>query len=78
MIHEYFERFITTEKQKQFDTDFFQDAEAYEAWDEIDFKSDEEILGEQTFLIKAEDMKAYAMGAPPHLLDNGRFLVHRS
>jgi len=71
MSHENFERFFTTEKQKQFGTDFFQDVEAYEAWDEIDFESDEEILGEQTFLIKAEDMKAYAMGA----LDDNPLMV---
>ncbi|UCD58363.1 MAG: MaoC family dehydratase [Candidatus Hydrogenedentota bacterium] len=57
-----FEKFFKTEKQRQFDTDFFKDAENYEAWDEIDFESEEEISGEQTFLIKAEDMKFFAEG----------------
>ena len=60
MIHDKFRPYITTEKQEQFASDFFQDAEVYEAWDEIDFESEEEIEGEQTFLIKAEDMKSYA------------------
>lgn len=57
-----FERFLKTEKQKQFGTDFFADAEDYEAWDDIDFESQEEAVGEQTFVIKAEDMEAYAEG----------------
>jgi acyl dehydratase len=56
------ERFFETEKQRQFDTDFFKDAEYYEAWDEIDFEAEGEIPGEQTFEIKAEDMKFYAAG----------------
>ena len=60
------ERFFETEKQRQFDTDFFKDAEHYEAWDEIDFESKEEIPGEQTFEIKAEDMKFYAAGVLDH------------
>ena len=57
-----FERFFRTEKHRRFDTNFFRDAESYEAWDEIDFESGEEIPGEQTFTIKAEDMKFYAEG----------------
>jgi acyl dehydratase len=57
------EQFFKTEKQRQFDTDFFKGAENYEAWDEIDFDSQEEIPGEQTFTIKAEDMKFYAEAA---------------
>jgi len=57
-----FERFFETEKQRQFSTDFFADAEDYETWEVIDFDSKEEIPGEQTFEIKAEDMKYYASG----------------
>ena len=60
MSRQNFERFFKTEKHRQFDTDFFKDAEDYEAWDEIDFESDEEIPGEQTYTITAEDMKFYA------------------
>ncbi|MBI5115862.1 MaoC family dehydratase [Candidatus Poribacteria bacterium] len=60
MSRQDFEKFFKTEKQRQFDTDFFKEAENYEAWDEIDFESGEEILGEQTFTIKAEDMKFFA------------------
>ena len=58
-----FPRFFETEKQGQFDTNFFIDAEDYEAWDDIDFTTDEEIPGEATFEIKAEDMKYFAAGA---------------
>ncbi|MCP4372764.1 MAG: MaoC family dehydratase [Deltaproteobacteria bacterium] len=60
MDHINFERFFTTEKQREFVTDFTEDAEHYESWEEINFDSQEEIPGEQTFTIKAEDMKAYA------------------
>lgn len=60
MSRQDFKRFFRTEKQRQFDTDFFKDAENYEAWDEIDFESEVEIPGEQSFVIKAEDMKYYA------------------
>ncbi len=60
MSKQEFERFFGTEKHRQFDTDFFKEAENYEAWDEIDFESDEEIPGEQTYTITAEDMKFYA------------------
>jgi acyl dehydratase len=66
-----FDRFFKTEKQRQFNTDFFRDAEEYEAWDDIDFETQEEILGENTFLIQAEDMKAYADG----VLDNNRLMI---
>ncbi|MFX0200464.1 MAG: MaoC family dehydratase [Candidatus Hodarchaeota archaeon] len=66
-----FERFFKTEKQKQFGTDFFADAEDYEAWEEIHFGSQEEIPGEQTFVITAEDMKAYAEG----VLDNNPLMI---
>lgn len=60
MSRQNFEQFFETEKQRVFDTDFFKEAENYEAWDEIDFESEEEIPGEQTFEIKAEDMRYYA------------------
>lgn len=58
-----FERFFKTEKQRKFGTDFFMDAENYEVWDEIDFSKIEEVEGERTFEIKAEDMKFYAEAA---------------
>jgi len=66
-----FKRFFKTEKQRQFDTDFFSNAEDYESWDEIDFESQEETPGEQTFLIKSEDMKAYAEG----VLDDNPLMI---
>jgi acyl dehydratase len=57
------ERFFETEKQREFSTDFFEDAEDYEVWEAIDFETEDEIPGERTFEIKAEDMKFYAAGA---------------
>jgi acyl dehydratase len=60
MSRQKFERFFQTEKHRQFETDFFKDAENYEAWDEIDFESGEEIPGEQTYTVTAEDMEFYA------------------
>ncbi len=66
-----FARFFATEKQKVFRTDFFQDAEHYEVWDEIDFSNLEEVDGEKTFEIKAEDMIYYAQGC----LDDNPFMV---
>ena len=75
MSRQNFERFFRTEKQRQFDTDFFKEADNYEAWDEIDFESPEEIPGEQTFQITAEDMKYYAeavLDDNPLLNDEGK------
>jgi acyl dehydratase len=66
-----FERFFETEKQAIFGTDFFADAEDYEAWDEIDFESEKEIPGEQTFEVRAEDMKYYAAG----VLDDNPLMI---
>jgi acyl dehydratase len=60
MGRDYFSKYIETEKQRLFDTDFFKDAESYEVWEEIDFENLEEVDGEQTFEIKAEDMKYFA------------------
>jgi acyl dehydratase len=56
------QKFFRTDKQYRFDTDFFTEAENYEVWDEIDFSDLEEVDGENTFEIKAEDMKFYAEG----------------
>lgn len=56
----FFLKYIKTEKQKVFDTNFFKDADSYEVWDEIDFSDLKEVDGEQTFEIKAEDIKFYS------------------
>ncbi len=53
-------KYFKTEKQQQFSTNFFTDAENYEVWDEIDFSNLQEAAGENTFTIKAEDLKFYA------------------
>jgi len=58
--HHELAKYFTTEKQQQFSTNFFTDAENYEVWDEIDFSNLEEADGENTFTIKAEDLKFYA------------------
>ena len=54
--------YLKTEKQKSFGYDFRQNAEEYEAWDEVKFEEGVEYEGENTYEIKAEDMKAYAEG----------------
>lgn len=53
-------KYFKTEKQQQFSTNFFTGAENYEVWDEIDFSNLEKVDGQNTFTIKAEDMKYYA------------------
>ena len=60
MDKDFFSRYIRTEKQKKFDTDFFRNAESYEVWDEIDFSNLTEVDGEQVFEVKAEDIKYFA------------------
>jgi acyl dehydratase len=61
--HKDLAKYFTTEKHHQFSTDFFTDAEDYEVWDEVDFTDLEEADGENTFTIKAEDLKFYAEGS---------------
>ncbi|MGD0277547.1 MAG: MaoC family dehydratase [Syntrophales bacterium] len=72
MNKDFFSKYIQTEKQRQFDTDFFKNAESYEVWEEIDFSNLTEVEGEQEFEIKAEDMKYFAeavMDDNPLLMD---------
>jgi|GEM_PF-214275 len=64
-------KYFKTEKQQQFSTNFFTDAENYEVWDEIDFSNLQEADGENTFTIKAEDLKFYAESC----LDNNPYLT---
>jgi acyl dehydratase len=64
-------KYFKTEKQQQFSTNFFTDAENYEVWDEIDFSNLKEADGENTFTIKAEDLKAYAESC----LDNNPYMT---
>lgn len=60
--HKELAKYFKTEKHYQFSTNFFTDAESYEVWDEIDFSNMTEVDGENTFTIKAEDLKFYAEG----------------
>ncbi|OPL14272.1 MAG: hypothetical protein AVO39_09365 [delta proteobacterium MLS_D] len=69
--HSELAKYFKTEKQHEFSTDFFADAEIYEVWDEIDFAEQDEVACENTFTIKPEDMKYYAEGC----LDNNPFMV---
>jgi len=64
-------KYFETEKQQEFDTDFFTNAENYEVWDEVDFTNLQEAEGENTFTIKAEDLKFYAEGC----LDNNPYMT---
>jgi len=64
-------KYFKTEKQQQFSTNFFTDAENYEVWDEIDFTNLQEADGQNTFTIKAEDMKFYAESC----LDNNPYMT---
>ena len=54
------EKFVKTDKQKKFSNNFFADAEDYEAWEDINFDNVQEIDGENTYEIKAEDLKSFA------------------
>lgn len=65
-------KYFTTEKHQQFSTNFFLDAEAYEVWEEIDFADLKEADGENTFTIKAEDLKFYAEG----VLDDNPYMIN--
>jgi acyl dehydratase len=80
-------KYFRTEKHGRFGTDFFEDAEHYEAWDEIDFSDVREVPGERTFHITAEDAKFFAEAAldtHPMMLDeeharrspHGELFVH--
>jgi acyl dehydratase len=63
MSHADLAKYFKTEKHFNFSTDFFTHAENYEVWDEIDFSDLTEVDGENTFEIKAEDLKFYAEGS---------------
>ena len=69
--HKELAKYFKTEKHHQFSTNFFTDAENYEVWDEIDFSNLKEVDGENTFTIKAEDLKFYAEGC----LDNNPYMT---
>jgi acyl dehydratase len=51
---------LRTEKQKAFDYDFFDKAEEYETWEDVDF--DMVYEGERTFRVETEDITAYSRG----------------
>ncbi len=55
------EKHVSTEKQKELETDFIKDAEEYEVWDEVEIGK--EYDGARTFKIKKEDLKDFAIGA---------------
>ena len=56
--YERLNRFVTTEKQKGFERNFFVDAEKYEIWEEV--KVGAEYKAEKSFEVKAEDIKAFS------------------
>lgn len=56
----YVEDFLTTNKQKAFEYDFFKKAEGYEKWETVDFDGVYEI--DRTFTVEVEDIKSYSEG----------------
>jgi acyl dehydratase len=70
--HHELAKYFKTEKHHQFSTNFFTHAENYEVWDEIDFSNLEEVDGENTFTIKAEDLTFYAEGC----LDDNPYMTN--
>ncbi len=63
MKNKQFAKYFCTEKHDRFSTDFFADAEHYEVWEEIDFSNLQEVEGENTYEIKAEDAIFFAEAA---------------
>ncbi|MEW5735542.1 MAG: MaoC family dehydratase [Thermodesulfobacteriota bacterium] len=69
-----FEKYFCTDKHREFSTDFFSDAEAYEVWEEIDFSNLAEVEGENTFTITADDARFFAeasLFSHPMMTDEG-------
>jgi 3-hydroxybutyryl-CoA dehydratase len=58
MKYEHLNKYISTEKQKDFERNFFVNAEQYEVWDEV--KIGEEYEAIRKFEVKAEDIKAFS------------------
>ena len=52
--------FLTTKKQKEFEYDFFRNADEYETWDDVDFERVYE--SDKTFTVEAEDIKSFSEG----------------
>jgi len=69
--HKDLAKYFKTEKHYQFSTNFFSDADKLEIWEEIDFSDLREVDCENTFTIKAEDLKFYAEGC----LDDNPYLT---
>ena len=61
------QKYFCTTKHHEFSTDFFADAESYEVWEEIDFSTIEEVEGQRSFTITAEDARFFAEASlTPH------------
>ena len=54
------EDFLNTKKQKAFEYDFFNRAEGYETWEDVDFDGLYDI--DKTFIVEVEDIKNYSEG----------------
>lgn len=54
------EDFITTKKQKEFESDFLKNSENYQSWDDVDF--DQIWENDLRFTIEEEDIKYYSEG----------------
>jgi len=58
MKYEHLNRYLSTEKQKNFERNFFLNVEEYEVWDEVEIGKEYE--AERRFEVKTEDIKAYS------------------
>jgi acyl dehydratase len=58
MRYDHLDKFVTTSKQKDFERDFFANAEQYEIWDEVQIGQEYE--ASRKFEVKAEDIIAFS------------------
>jgi acyl dehydratase len=58
MRYQHLDKYVTTSKQKDFERDFFANAEQYEIWEEV--KIGEEYEAKRKFEVLAEDIKAFS------------------
>ena len=58
MKYQHLDKYITTSKQRNFERNFFLNAEQYEIWEEVEIG--EAYEGSATFDVQAEDIKAFS------------------
>lgn len=58
MRYQHLDKYTTTGKQKDFERDFFENAETYEIWEEVEIGKEYEAA--RKFEVRAEDIKAFS------------------